>query len=490
MKLFFTVLTGVLFIAAAAFGQSYSIPPTGCERQVEFDAGHQGVTPGGLDWPVLGSVPINIISPTGLAFDGQFFRVPDWGGDIFTIDPATGLTVNFIPAPSSWPGGITFDGTYLWITDYIGGMVMCKVDATTGALLNSYTIPYSYYWAGCAWDGQYIYFGANTSPTSGLPDYIHKMDPNTGAVLENFAIPSTYISGLTYYDGHLWYSDSQEMMLYKITTTGTIVESSPATGAYPSGMTFANGSLYNVDNDLQLIYQYGIEPPDLSVALIPFNPPITVPANGGMIEFNIEAANIGTSAAGFDVWTNVTLPSGGTTGALILVQNLNFAAGVSADRDREQYVPANAPAGIYSYNAYVGSFPGTVWEEDEFEFEKLAVSDGGMNVSGWTCLGERFENETGELTVNIPVDHNLLSVYPNPFNQQATISYELQTAGHIELKIYDVTGREAATLVNGHTSLGNHSVVWDAGDAGSGVYFVKLTVDGRESMVKKVVLVK
>ncbi|NQS98553.1 MAG: T9SS type A sorting domain-containing protein [candidate division Zixibacteria bacterium] len=85
---------------------------------------------------------------------------------------------------------------------------------------------------------------------------------------------------------------------------------------------------------------------------------------------------------------------------------------------------------------------------------------------------------------------NIMPIYPNPFNSTSTITYYIAKAGNVQLAVYDVLGREVQSLVNGHSSLGEHEVVWDAGGCGSGVYFVKMTVDGGQSTVRKMVLVK
>ena len=89
-----------------------------------------------------------------------------------------------------------------------------------------------------------------------------------------------------------------------------------------------------------------------------------------------------------------------------------------------------------------------------------------------------------------PVQFRLYPAYPNPFNPKTTIRFDLPSAGQVELKVYDVTGREVAALGTGHWALGQHSVVWNAEEMSSGMYFVRLAVDDRESMVKKVVLMK
>ena len=88
------------------------------------------------------------------------------------------------------------------------------------------------------------------------------------------------------------------------------------------------------------------------------------------------------------------------------------------------------------------------------------------------------------------LDFHLSEPYPNPFNAQTVISFELPEAGLVSLKVFDITGREVASLVSGHRSLGYHEVVWEAGDNASGVYFVRMSADGGRQSAKKVVLVK
>jgi hypothetical protein len=64
--------------------------------------------------------------------------------------------------------------------------------------------------------------------------------------------------------------------------------------------------------------------------------------------------------------------------------------------------------------------------------------------------------------------------YPNPFNPSTTISYRLPARSHVMLKVFDVSGREIATLANGVEEPGYKSVPWDANGVVSGVYFYRL----------------
>ncbi|HEV8539354.1 MAG TPA: cytochrome c peroxidase [Bacteroidota bacterium] len=75
-----------------------------------------------------------------------------------------------------------------------------------------------------------------------------------------------------------------------------------------------------------------------------------------------------------------------------------------------------------------------------------------------------------------PTTAELIGSYPNPFNPSTTISYQLPVQSVVTLRVFDVLGREVATLVDGVENAGSKSVVWDASLAASGVYFYRLSV--------------
>lgn len=71
-------------------------------------------------------------------------------------------------------------------------------------------------------------------------------------------------------------------------------------------------------------------------------------------------------------------------------------------------------------------------------------------------------------------DSYSLSNYPNPFNPATTINYQIPHAGKVMLKVYDMLGKELATLVNEYKSQGQYSVRFNAGDLPSGMYLYTL----------------
>jgi len=86
-------------------------------------------------------------------------------------------------------------------------------------------------------------------------------------------------------------------------------------------------------------------------------------------------------------------------------------------------------------------------------------------------------------------DYSLSQNYPNPFNPTTQISYNVAKAGFVTLKVYDLLGREVATLVNGEKANGNYHVNFDATNLASGTYIYQLQVNG-VMMSKKMILMK
>jgi len=89
----------------------------------------------------------------------------------------------------------------------------------------------------------------------------------------------------------------------------------------------------------------------------------------------------------------------------------------------------------------------------------------------------------------IPGDYNLHSVYPNPFNPITTIAYEVPNTSQVTIIIYDISGREAAQLVNSEIAQGFHTIDWNATNHASGAYFVKM-VAGSFVQTRKMILLK
>jgi hypothetical protein len=79
--------------------------------------------------------------------------------------------------------------------------------------------------------------------------------------------------------------------------------------------------------------------------------------------------------------------------------------------------------------------------------------------------------------------------YPNPFNAATKIEYSIEKAGPVQLKIFDLAGREIRKLVQGNEMAGKHTVYFNAGELPSGVYFYQLRAAGL-NLVKKMIFMK
>ena len=91
------------------------------------------------------------------------------------------------------------------------------------------------------------------------------------------------------------------------------------------------------------------------------------------------------------------------------------------------------------------------------------------------------DKETGveeDMNTALPFVFYLSQNYPNPFNPLTTISYQLPFSGQVSIKVYDIIGQEIATLVNEFKEPGEYTVIWNAEDMPSGLYFYSLKANG------------
>lgn len=111
--------------------------------------------------------------------------------------------------------------------------------------------------------------------------------------------------------------------------------------------------------------------------------------------------------------------------------------------------------------------------------------------AGFEIVNVVAANSDGYIQIveTMPEAYQLGNAYPNPFNPSTSIDYSLTNAGHVQISVYDMTGREVAELVNGPKEAGYYSAVWNAAGNASGLYFIRMTA-GNYSSMTKVMLVK
>ena len=89
-----------------------------------------------------------------------------------------------------------------------------------------------------------------------------------------------------------------------------------------------------------------------------------------------------------------------------------------------------------------------------------------------------------------PQDFEVVSNYPNPFNPQTTITFNMPLIGTANVSIYDMLGQKVATLVDEVKSPGSYSVIWNAEGFASGTYFANITLYGTKTLSHKMTLMK
>ena len=91
---------------------------------------------------------------------------------------------------------------------------------------------------------------------------------------------------------------------------------------------------------------------------------------------------------------------------------------------------------------------------------------------------------------NFPKEFVLNQNFPNPFNPTTYISYALPKTGYVTLKVFDLQGRETATLVDQFQNGGEYTVGFDASSLPSGVYFYRLQLGNAHVLTRKMLLVR
>ncbi|MCK4312664.1 MAG: T9SS type A sorting domain-containing protein, partial [Candidatus Cloacimonetes bacterium] len=142
-----------------------------------------------------------------------------------------------------------------------------------------------------------------------------------------------------------------------------------------------------------------------------------------------------------------------------------------------------------------GSFPvETSLALDNFDYPHISfLGYNDLMYASAASTGIQEQNYPESNTNQIAI---LLQNRPNPFNPsgsgrspQTTISYKLSKSSRISLNIYNIKGELVETLVNKMQQAGNHSVVWNAENISSGIYFYRITA-GNYSETKKCVILK
>ncbi|MEO8663999.1 MAG: T9SS type A sorting domain-containing protein [Ignavibacteria bacterium] len=133
--------------------------------------------------------------------------------------------------------------------------------------------------------------------------------------------------------------------------------------------------------------------------------------------------------------------------------------GVSWVRENTSTFPPHEIIAMHLYNNLVG------W-----------IVGGEAKIFGTTTGGQTIVNISG-ISKNIPEKFSLSQNYPNPFNPSTSINYSLAQPGFVQLKIYDIRGKDIKSFINDFMNAGNYTLDIDDAGLNSGIYIYSLLYD-------------
>jgi len=230
--------------------------------------------------------------------------------------------------------------------------------------------------------------------------------------------------------------------------------------------------------------------------------------------YDIEMKNIQN---GYELW--ISCASRGVavltvTGTIIPVELSSFSASVNGNNVTLNWSTATETnnSGFYIERSVISNeVRNLFWESISFvngtgtttETQSYSFVDNNLEVGKYQYRLKQIDfdgtveyTNTIDVEINAPTIFTLEQNYPNPFNPTTIISYNIpsviSTEGRnlrVQLKVYDLLGREVATLVNEQKPAGSYNVTFDASTLPSGIYMYKLQA-GSFSQSKKMILIK
>ena len=237
--------------------------------------------------------------------------------------------------------------------------------------------------------------------------------------------------------------------------------------------------------------------PPLQVFAIPFTFGTTWTSSTTITTttLGIEVSADLTSLSEVDGWGTLITPSGQAECLRLLVTNTTTVAGATTSVRALQFITKEGLAAVVAFDPLTdtpnsvlytisaqggdggdGDGGGDDGGGDDGGGDDGGGDDGGGDDGGGDDDGDTTAIETVGAT--IPDAFELHPNYPNPFNPDTIIPFGLSEPGHVTLTVFDVLGREVATVVNEMLPAGSYTTDFRAEQLPSGVYFYKLQVKG------------
>lgn len=271
---------------------------------------------------------------------------------------------------------------------------------------------------------------------------------------------------------------------YRETAPGVLATTGSSLAILAAGPTRTMYRSYRYGNVEWILYTEGNSPAtDLNCI---------ISTDGG----NTYAApiTISSSSNGDNPWFAAGISTQGSFRGIDLFF-ITDSAGTSSDKLKYVYSSTGAP-NFPAARVPVSDFIPAVSSRN---YVPAAIEVGNSNV-GVAYVGINGGNRNvywdsyGPVTnihqnTQIADKYELKQNYPNPFNPSTTISFSIPKSDFVSLKVFDMTGKEVADLINRNLSAGNYDFKFDASKLTSGVYFYKFS-SGENTFTKKMMLVK
>lgn len=318
---------------------------------------------------------------------------------------------------------------------------------------------------------------------------------NTGAC--------TSLRGITIVDNILWgagtsFQTTQNQYLYSFDmATGNFIKSILiANGVFINDVTAdASGMLYVSDGNNNKIYRVNPETGGYSDLLFNGANGLLFDEANNRLLYTDDTPQTGSQISALDIATNTSVP---------LIANPNFQGldGLTVDHLGNYYVSSWSTNEVYRYdpiftasivastghNGVPHSGPADIFYDQVNNV--LAVPNFTANTVDFIPFAQLSASE--EIT-SIPSEFQIHQNFPNPFNPNTTIFYDVNKESSVKISVFDLLGREIVTLVNQIEQAGSKSINWDGRDftgnmVNAGVYIYQIEAEGFIQTKKMVVL--
>jgi hypothetical protein len=376
------------------------------------------------------------------------------------------------------PNSIVTDSSFVYWIEYGSGTVK-RVPNNGGSVTTLATGLVSP--TGIALDSVNVYFGENY----GLNSARIKRAPKTGGSVATIVNNLYSISQLCMDNVYIYFSDFNGNQIQQIPKIGGTVVTLSTQTTSPTKLVLDNSNVYWTEFT---------------------NPGAVkkVPKTGGAtvtLAFNSNSLGIAIDN-NFVYWTENVYTNQGKVNkvplnggaSVTLAQGLNNAWDLCIDNynaywvedrtngavkqvafsDTSEYIFTNSaaePVAITSDAIYI------------YWIERNGGTNGSLKKSAKLLTG------ITPISTSTPDKFSLSQNYPNPFNPATKVKFDIPKQSIVQIKIYDLLGREIAELVNQQINPGTYEITWDASNYSSGIYFYKLTA-GSFTDTKKMVLIK